>query len=93
MDDLAGALVRIRDRRTMGRFLAEMLTAAERRTLALRWELMRRLRAGHPQRGIARDLGVSLCKITRGSRVLRNPASVSRRLLPARNPDPERRKR
>lgn len=81
--DLVGALCRVRDRETMEQFLREVLTAAERRDLALRWELMRRLVAGESQRRIARELGVSLCKITRGSRVIRTRNSVCRRLLPA----------
>jgi TrpR family trp operon transcriptional repressor len=67
----------------MARLLREVLTSAERRDLALRWELMRRLVAGESQRRIAQELGISLCKITRGSRVIRTRGSVCRRLLPS----------
>jgi TrpR family trp operon transcriptional repressor len=79
--ELLGALCRVRDRGTMDRLLREVLTSAERRDLALRWELMRRLVAGESQRKIAQELGISLCKITRGSRVIRTRGSVCRRLL------------
>jgi TrpR family trp operon transcriptional repressor len=34
-----------------------------------------------PHREIAKDLGVSLCKITRGSRVLKRPDSAFSRIL------------
>ncbi len=71
---LARALAAARgpaDRRAL---LAALLTPAERARLALRWDLVRRLAAGEHQRRVARALGISLCKITRGSRELkRNP--------------------
>jgi TrpR family trp operon transcriptional repressor len=57
-------------------FLEELLTANERLDVALRWHLLEMLSAGTPQRKIAEQLGVSLCKITRGSRLLRNATSV-----------------
>ncbi len=69
---------------TMQRFFEELFTPAERRDLALRWELMRRLHQGEAQRHIADALGISLCKITRGSRVLKAADSVSARWLPKR---------
>jgi TrpR family transcriptional regulator, trp operon repressor len=65
----------------MRRFIGEVLTPAERRNLGLRWQLMRMLAAGVPQRAIATRLGISLCKITRGSAILRQRNSVSRRIL------------
>jgi TrpR family transcriptional regulator, trp operon repressor len=80
-NDIMQALCRIRDIETMRRFAREILTPAERKDLALRWKVMRLLEAGVPQREIAERLGVSLCKITRGSRVLKKKECVSRRLL------------
>jgi TrpR family trp operon transcriptional repressor len=44
---------------------------------------MEMLRRGHSQRDIASRLGVSLCKITRGSKVLKTSGSVSNRILDA----------
>ena len=67
----------------MRRFFDEIFTSAERRDLALRWNLMKLLHAGVPQRRIAAKLGVSLCKITRGSRVLKGRGSVSGKMLDA----------
>ncbi len=74
-------LAGLTDARKMERLLEELLTRAETRTLVLRWRLLKLLRAGVPQREIARHLGVSLCKITRGSRVLKQPGSVVGALL------------
>lgn len=78
---LAAALARLDDASTVRRFLGEILTPAELHDLALRWRLLERLCAGQSQRAIADDLGVSLCKITRGSRVLKQPGSVTAGLL------------
>ncbi len=65
----------------MRQFFDEILTTAEARDLALRWMLLQRLNAGVPQRKIAEELGISLCKITRGSRILKDRKSVTVRML------------
>ncbi len=51
--------------------LYAILTEPERKKIALRWELVRLLEEGMSQRAVAGALGVSLCKITRGSRELK----------------------
>ena len=53
------------------RFLLELLTPGEAHDLALRWELVELLVAGVSQRQIASRLGISLCKITRGAKILK----------------------
>ena len=63
------------------RFFDEILTPRERSDLASRWRLMKLLLAGHTQRAIAAELGLSLCKITRGSRELKRPGSICKKLL------------
>ncbi|HOP30513.1 MAG TPA: Trp family transcriptional regulator [Spirochaetota bacterium] len=65
----------------MEKFLQEILTDNERKDLSLRWELMKKLFKGVPQRNIASDLGISLCRITRGSKILKSPDSVTGKLL------------
>jgi TrpR family trp operon transcriptional repressor len=57
--------------------LYALLTPRERENLALRWRLVCLLEQGMTQRAIAQALGVSLCKITRGSRELKQgPAAL-----------------
>lgn len=63
-------------------FLEELLTDNERLDVALRWHLLELLNEGVSQRKIAEMLGVSLCKITRGSRLLKEESSVARKNLP-----------
>jgi TrpR family trp operon transcriptional repressor len=81
IEAIATALCQVKNRRDMERFLGEILTPAEQHDLALRWELMRRLNLGTPQRQIASDLKISLCKITRGAKVLKHSESISQKLL------------
>ncbi|MBL7033331.1 MAG: transcriptional regulator [Candidatus Delongbacteria bacterium] len=71
----------INDRDLMRRFFDEIFTAAERRDLSLRWELMQQLKEGRPQREIATRLGISLCKITRGAKIVKNSNSATSSLL------------
>ncbi len=62
-------------------FLGEMLTDNERLDVALRWHLLELLSEGVSQRRICDQLGISLCKITRGSKILKDEQSVARKKL------------
>ena len=62
-------------------FLYSLFTASEADERAKRWALVKQIAKGRPQREIAKDLGLSLCKITRGSRELKKEASAFRRML------------
>ena len=74
-------LAELDDAELIGGFLRAILTERELRDLSSRWELVKRLRRGDSQRTIARDLGLSLCKITRGSRELKGARSPLRRVM------------
>ncbi|MDR2434396.1 MAG: trp operon repressor [Treponema sp.] len=79
--ELAGALSRTRDSALIEDFLRCLLTPAETADIAARWALVKALNEKIPQREIAKNLGVSLCKITRGSRELKKPNSAFVRIL------------
>jgi TrpR family trp operon transcriptional repressor len=81
LGDLALTLAKTGDAVLIEDFLRCLLTPAESADIAARWALVKDLDAGLPQREIARNLGISLCKITRGSRELKKPASAFRRML------------
>ncbi|NQT27929.1 transcriptional regulator [candidate division KSB1 bacterium] len=80
-DDVIDIFAEIHDVKTMRHFFNEILTPSERETIQLRWDLMKRLYEGQSQRGIASELGISLCKITRGSKILKDKNSISSRIL------------
>jgi len=71
----------------MEQLFNELFTENEREALSLRWELMRQLKDGKTQRTIAKDLHISLCKVTRGNKILKDKNSVSNRLLSEENRD------
>ena len=78
-------------------FLRDLCTPSECVDLAKRWRLVQELLSGKSQRAIARELRMSLCKITRGARYVNDPSSVLRRCALARGgvrtPPPSRPRR
>lgn len=60
------------DKKLMAEFLMDILTPAEFETLALRWQIVKKLNKGENHRSIAGDLGLGVTTVTRGSRELRN---------------------
>lgn len=78
---VAVVLASIKSPEEMSRFLGELLTPGEVRDITLRWKLLEMLSQGVPQRKIAEELQISLCKITRGSRILKQKGAVTARVL------------
>lgn len=60
----------IKDEKEAKMLLVDILTPQELESLAERWQLIQALATGMPQREIAEKLGLSISKITRGSRML-----------------------
>ncbi len=81
---IADVLSSIRSPEDMRRFLNELLTPGEVRDITLRWKLLEMLADGMPQRKIAEELQISLCKITRGSRILKQEGAVTACVLAKR---------
>lgn len=63
-------LTSIKDPKVMSVFIEDILTPAEFEEIVTRWQIIKQLAKGVPQRTIAKNLGVSIAKITRGSREL-----------------------
>ena len=57
-------------------FFKELLTKSEIETLSKRWRILDLLAQNRTQREIAKELQVSLCKVTRGAKILKNKNSV-----------------
>jgi TrpR family trp operon transcriptional repressor len=79
--ELSRVLARAQDPELIESFLRCLLTPAETADIAARWALVKFLHDGIPQREIAKNLGLSLCKITRGSRELKKQDSPFERIL------------
>ena len=60
------------EQKMMKEFLIDILTPKEFEDLALRWQIVKRLFHEETQRSIAKDLGLGIATVSRGSRELRN---------------------
>ena len=62
-------------------FISELLTESEISTLSKRWRILKMLSEGRTQRDIVKELNVSLCKVTRGSRILKDENAIVYKLI------------
>ncbi|QEN05737.1 transcriptional regulator [Thiospirochaeta perfilievii] len=81
LDELSLSLAKIEDKELIKEFLECILTENEISGVTSRWTLVRRLNEGQTQRGIANELGLSLCKITRGSKELKKERSAFKKVI------------
>jgi TrpR family trp operon transcriptional repressor len=81
LDEIIDVFVRTTNTIEMQKLFEELFTMKEKYDLALRWRLMKELHDGKSQREIAHDLGISLCKITRGSKILKQTDSQMNQIL------------
>ncbi|HVN72715.1 MAG TPA: Trp family transcriptional regulator [Desulfomonilia bacterium] len=79
--ELERVFTEITDYREMLSFFEEIFTPKELRDLNLRWQLLKELYEGLTQRSIAARYRISLCKITRGSKVLKKKRSTTKKIL------------
>ena len=71
----------LKDETQIESFIKDLLTNSEIETLSKRWRILKMLINGQTQREISKILGVSLCKVTRGSKILKNKNSVITKYL------------
>ena len=81
LEELSRALANTNDPRLIHDFLGCLLTQNELAEISTRWALVRLIDEGMSQRKISEKLGLSLCKITRGSKELKKQNSAFQRLI------------
>jgi TrpR family trp operon transcriptional repressor len=81
--EMSAALAHTDDPELIEDFFYSILTASEQDTIAARWELVKLIEQGFSQRKISEMLGLSLCKITRGSKELKKENSAFARMIEA----------
>ncbi|MBF0203078.1 MAG: transcriptional regulator [Desulfamplus sp.] len=79
--DLLQTIISIKELDELESFFDEILTSGELADLSLRWKLLQDLHSGMTQRKISEKYGISLCKITRGSKILKKENSVVNKIL------------
>lgn len=81
INEIALVLANTSDEKAISEFLKSLLTESEIREVSSRWELVKLLDQGMSQRKISDKLGLSLCKITRGSKELKKNPSFFKQML------------
>lgn len=81
--EMSTALAHTGDPDLIEDFFYSILTPSERDTIAARWELVKLIDQGVSQRKISDMLGLSLCKITRGSKELKKENSAFAKMIKA----------
>lgn len=85
--DMVKLFTQVESEEDMKALFDDMFTQAEIRDFTIRWKLMNDLYEHVPQRTIAQELRISLCRITRGSRMLKKKDGYVRRRLSERYDD------
>ena len=80
-NELVKVLTEIDSEKDTEKFLREILTEKEINDVTLRWQLLKELYKGDTQRKIAQRHKISLCKITRGSKLLKDKESMMNKVL------------
>lgn len=71
-DQLVAYLMSANNTDAMSEVLSALLTPSELHSISVRLEIARLLKAGVTQREIAKQLGVGIATVTRGSKELKN---------------------
>lgn len=71
----------MKNAKEMDLLLHELLTSKELEDIWRRWQVLEDIHKKIPQRDIAQKYKMSLCKITRGSKVLKKDGSICKRIL------------
>lgn len=81
--ELCGLIAKCDDEKFIFDFLECLFTKNEREDIGKRWLLVKSLDEGKTQREIAKEFGMSLCRITRGSKELKKEGSAFRKMIDA----------
>ena len=81
IEELSELVKNINTKAEITTFFKELLTESELETLSKRWRILTMLKNGSTQREIAKELQVSLCKVTRGAKIIKNKDSVITKYL------------
>ena len=79
--DLLKVFASINDLDDLESFFEEIFTPGELDDLSMRWKLLTDIHDGVTQRKIAEKHSISLCKITRGSKILKKNGSIILKIL------------
>ncbi len=76
ISEITNFILKLHSKGDVVAFLNELLSESEMIALSKRWRILSMLAEGRTQRDIVKELNVSLCKVTRGSKILKDKNSV-----------------
>ncbi len=79
--EISSVLNKLKSDKETYSFLLELLTESELIDISKRWRILKMLKNGLTQREIAQELNVSLCKVTRGAKIIKNKNAVVNKYL------------
>lgn len=79
--EISKILKSIKDEKEIYSFLCELLTDSELNDISKRWRILNMLNSGFSQREIVHELNVSLCKVTRGAKIIKDKNAVITKYL------------
>lgn len=77
LDEMFKLIQSLKSKKEIEKFFSEIFTPDEMSLLEKRWRILNMLSQKRVQRDIAKELNVSLCKITRGSKILKDKNSIT----------------
>lgn len=78
---IASLLLELKNEDEITKFFNEIFTPNELETLSKRWRILKMLADKKTQREISSALNVSLCKVTRGSKILKDKNAIVTKFL------------
>ena len=81
MDEIGEILANLSNKDDVKTFINELLTECEIEDISQRWNILKLLSANETQRSISSAISVSLCKVTRGAKIIKNEKSLIRKIL------------
>ena len=79
--EIANLITTLNTKKDICNFMIEILTESELETLSKRWCILKKLSQGSTQREISKEFNVSLCKVTRGAKILKNKNAIITKYL------------
>ena len=81
IEEISDIILDLNSKDEIQQFLSELLTDTEISTLSKRWRILKMLSQNLTQREISKELNVSLCKVTRGAKILKDKNAIVTRLF------------
>lgn len=81
IQEICKIISELNNKEEVEQFLNELLTQSELSDIEQRWNILKQLNNKESQRNISKNLSVSLCKITRGSKILKDEKSMIGKIL------------